>query len=179
LFDTERIGHTAGFKDRSLRGTLLQLLPTPGRSYLLLVAAAMIGVVGLARARAAATRGHQVAGATIAGLTGVLVSPASWIHAAVWIIPAIGVLVSCPAKPVRQWTAVAITVALIASLPYVPDVIGGLPHPAVVALQRSFGLFCLGLVLLLPTPAPAGQAEPEPLDGSANRRLLTAGETGA
>ena len=157
VFDTERIGYTAGYKNQSLRGTLLHLLPPPGRRELLVIAAALIAAVGLTRARAATNRGHHVAGATIAGLTGLLVSPVSWIHTVVWVIPAIGILLACPAKPVRVWTAAAITVALIAGLPYIPNVIGGLPHPAAVTLQRSFGLICLGLVLLLPIPGlPAG-----------------------
>ncbi len=158
VFDTERIGYTAGYKNQSLRGTLLHLLPPPGRSYLLIVAAAMIAIVGLSRARAATTGGHHIAGATIAGLTGLLVSPVSWIHAAVWIVPAIGILVSGGAKPVRLWSAAAITLALIAGLPYIPNVIRGLPHPAVVTLQRSFGLICLGLVLLLPPSFPPSRA---------------------
>ena len=179
VFDTERIGYTAGYKNQSLRGTLLHVLPPPGRSYLLMVAAAMIAVVGLTRARAASTRGHQVAGATIAGLTGVLASPVSWIHAAVWIIPAIGILLSCLAKPARVWTAAAITLALMAGLPYLPNVIRGLPHPAVVILQRSFGLICLGLVLFLPTWSPTSRAEAASPHGAESRRLLAAGEAGA
>jgi alpha-1,2-mannosyltransferase len=179
VFDTERTGYTAGYKNQSLRGTLLHLLPAPGRSYVLVVAAVLIAVVGLTRARAATTRGHCVAGATITGLTGTLVSPVSWIHAGVWIIPAIGILLCGVAKPVRVWAAATITLALIAGLPYIPNVVRGLPHPAVVTLQRSFGLICLGLVLMLPTSLSPGEAEPVSPNGADVRRVLTTGDAGA
>ena len=150
LFDTERPGRTAGYKNQSLRGILLRVLAPEGRPVLLAVAAVAIAVWGLSRARRATSRGDVIAGATLAGLTAVLVSPVSWIHTTVWIIPAVGILVGGLTSRVRVWTGVLITLALGASLPYLPNVVHGLSRPAVVLLQRSYGLICLFLVLALP-----------------------------
>jgi alpha-1,2-mannosyltransferase len=150
VFNTERPGYTAGYKNQSLRGILLRLFPAPERSYLLFIAAVVVAIVALAGARSAAFRGNMVAGATLTGLAGVLASPVSWIHATVWILPAIGIIADRRTSPVRVGMALLTTLALIAGLPYWPNIVHGLPHPAAVLLQRSFGLMCVALVLTLP-----------------------------
>ncbi|HEX6392923.1 MAG TPA: glycosyltransferase 87 family protein [Acidimicrobiales bacterium] len=161
LFDTERPGRTAGYKNQSLRGILLRVLAPQGRPILLAAAAAVIVVLGLSRARRATSSGDAVAGATLAGLTGVLASPVSWIHATVWIIPALGALVGGLHNRVRNIVAVVIAAVLFASLPYLPNLVHGLPRAAVVLLQRSFGLICLLLVVSLPVlRAPPPRADP-------------------
>jgi alpha-1,2-mannosyltransferase len=161
VFDTERPGRTAGYKNQSLRGILLRVLAPQGRPFLLAAAAGAIVVLGLARARRATSRGDLLAGATLVGLTGVLASPVSWIHSTVWIIPALGVLVGALANRVRVWSGVVIALALFAGLPYLPNLLHGLSRPAVVLLQRSFGLICLLLVLALPiVPHAEGKADP-------------------
>jgi alpha-1,2-mannosyltransferase len=153
IFDTERPGYTAGYKNQSLRGLGLRILPVPGRTVLLVAAAVIIVAVGLVRARQASARGQVVTGATITGLVGVLASPVSWIHATVWIIPALGILVGRATSRWRVGLAAAVTIALLAGLPYAPNVVHGLPGPAITLLQASFGLICLTLVLTLPTSA--------------------------
>jgi alpha-1,2-mannosyltransferase len=155
IFDTERPGYTAGYKNQSLRGVGLRLLPASGRTLVLVAVAVVIVVIGLTRARLAAGRGGVVAGATLTGLVGVLASPVSWIHATVWILPAIGIVVGRLASPVRTGVAAAATVALLAALPYIPNVVHGLPRPGVEVLQASFGLICLFLVVTLPTAPDA------------------------
>jgi alpha-1,2-mannosyltransferase len=159
MFDTERPGYTAGYKNQSLRGVGLRLLPASGRTVVLVAIAVIIVVIGLTRARQATCRGALVAGATLTGLVGVLASPVSWIHATVWVLPAIGIVVGRLASPVRAGAAAAIAVALLAALPYIPNVVHSLPRPEVEALQASFGLMCLLLVMTLPT-APIGEVGP-------------------
>ena len=78
---------------------LLNLLPGSGRSDLILAAAVALAAVGLTRALRATRRGDPVAGATLTGLTAMMVSPVSWIHATVWLIPALGVLVGRLERP--------------------------------------------------------------------------------
>lgn len=150
MFDTERPGYTAGYKNQSLRGIGLRLLPVPGRAVILVAAALIVVIVGLIRARQATARGHVVAGACITGLVGVLASPVSWIHATVWIVPALGVLLDTLSRW-RVTVAATITVALLAGLPYVPNVVHGLPGPTIQLLRASFGLACLFLLVTLPT----------------------------
>ncbi len=57
-----------------------------------LVLPLVIGTAGLAVAAVAARRGDWLAGATVTGVTGLLVSPISWTHHWVWILPALFVL---------------------------------------------------------------------------------------
>ena len=52
----------------------------------------MLAVVGLWRARRAVLGGDELAGLTLAGLVGVLVSPVSWVHHIIWIFPAMVIL---------------------------------------------------------------------------------------
>ena len=178
MFDTERPGYTAGYKNQSLRGVGLRLLPShfplpsglgvfprvlhlrgglrlsllpgQGRTLVLGLMAVLVVTVGLAMARSAAVRGRAVTGAITTGLVGVLASPVSWIHATVWAVPAIGVLVGDLTSRVRVVAGAALMVALLAGLPYVPNVEPGLATPVVVLLQASFGLVCLLLVAIIP-----------------------------
>ena len=52
----------------------------------------MLAIAGLWRARRAALGGDELAGLTLAGLVGVLVSPVSWVHHIVWVFPAMVIL---------------------------------------------------------------------------------------
>jgi len=61
-------------------------------------------VVGLVRARAAHRAGDELAAVALVGLAGLLVSPVSWIHHAVWIVPVTGVLLG-DGRSRRQWIA--------------------------------------------------------------------------
>ncbi len=153
-FNTERPGDTAVYKNQSLRGLVFRSLPAPGRGCVLTAAVVLIVIAGLTRARRAHLGGHPVAGATLTGLTAVLASPVSWIHSTVWIIPATGVVLGCLAPAARIWIAATINAALAAGLPYVPNVVHGLPQPVVLLLQGSFGLICVGLVVALPVRSP-------------------------
>ena len=68
------------------------------------VLAVAVLVVGLARARAAHRAGDELAAVALVGLAGLLVSPVSWIHHAVWIVPVTGVLLG-DGRSRRQWIA--------------------------------------------------------------------------
>ena len=54
--------------------------------------ACVVFVAGFGRARAAHVEGDELAAVTLVGITSLLVSPVSWIHHAVWIVPITGVL---------------------------------------------------------------------------------------
>ena len=56
-----------------------------------LVAAVLVGVLGVACAAMLDLAGHQLAGILACALTGLLVSPVSWDHHWVWIAPAVAV----------------------------------------------------------------------------------------
>jgi hypothetical protein len=61
-----------------------------------------VGAAGLATAAALARRGDWLGGASAAGVTGLLVSPISWSHHWVWVIPALAAAMFAVALP--WWT---------------------------------------------------------------------------
>jgi alpha-1,2-mannosyltransferase len=78
---------------------------------------AVVGAVGLTAAAALHRRGRPVAGWLTCALTGVLVSPISWDHHWVWVVPGLVLLTDTalrargPAR--RAWWALAGGVALV------------------------------------------------------------------
>jgi alpha-1,2-mannosyltransferase len=88
-----RAGFTGWVGNQSLQGTITRLAGSvaAGKPAWLAVAAVTLAV-GLAAATLLDRAGHQVAGVLACALTGLLVSPVSWDHHWVWIVPAITVL---------------------------------------------------------------------------------------
>lgn len=151
VYDTSRPGSNVSFKNQSLRGLVLRLAPAADHTWLLIAALVIVAAVGLRRGIRAWSRGHLVAGAVLVGLLGVLLSPVSWIHSTVWIIPAVGVLVGPASNRRRIAAAATTTAALIAALPYIPNAIHWLPGPLTKLLGAAFGLLCVALVAVMPT----------------------------
>jgi hypothetical protein len=99
MFDTGRVGHAEETADQSVRGVIARVLHTgnPGAPWL--VAAVVVGVLGLAVAVAAALAGDRLpAGrawaACACATTALLVSPVSWSHHWVWCVPMVLLLAS-------------------------------------------------------------------------------------
>ncbi len=93
MWETSRVGFLDTTMNQSVNGLLARLsspLP-PGHLEWLLLAGAL-AVVGFWRARRAALAGDELAGMTLAGLVGVLVSPVSWVHHIIWVFPAMVIL---------------------------------------------------------------------------------------
>jgi alpha-1,2-mannosyltransferase len=124
--------------------------------------------VGLARARQTWRCGDELAGVTLAGLTGCLVSPISWTHHLVWVVPAIVVLVDIAAGSgdrVRCALAggAALAVAAVFGLSiiwYHADRIGNIhgTGPLVALDTNSYALVLLALVAFLPSRSRFGRA---------------------
>jgi alpha-1,2-mannosyltransferase len=94
LWATERVGHTEYTANQSLLGFMSRMtLPKEPSRELWPVLVALAAGYGLWRAARAARAGDALAGLTLAGLVGVLVSPITWPHHVYWFVPAIVVLV--------------------------------------------------------------------------------------
>jgi alpha-1,2-mannosyltransferase len=72
--------------NQSLNGLVLR---AHGGTLLWLVAAAVVAAVGLTAAALAARRGHELLGVCLCAATGLLISPTSWTHHWVWVVPAL------------------------------------------------------------------------------------------
>ncbi|MFE9691431.1 glycosyltransferase 87 family protein [Micromonospora sp. NPDC005806] len=94
LWATDRVGRTDYTGNQSLFGLLSRITAPEKPSqlpWLLLVLA--VTAYGLWRAARAARAGDGLAGLTLTGLVGGLVSPITWTHHLYWFIPAVVVLV--------------------------------------------------------------------------------------
>ena len=94
LWDTSRVGHPDSVFNQSINGFLARLVSPdlPSRGLWALLSLALL-VYGLWRARRVYLAGDDLAGVTITGMVGLMVSPVSWTHHAVWVLPATVVLV--------------------------------------------------------------------------------------
>ena len=93
LWQTERVGAADMTPNQSLAGLLARLydsIETPG--LLWLAFSVLILAVGLSRAATARADGDELTAFTLVGLTANVISPISWSHHLVWVIPAIVVL---------------------------------------------------------------------------------------
>jgi alpha-1,2-mannosyltransferase len=88
FLNQSRIGNSYNPANQSLAGMMARLgggLPAVHTAWV--VAALLTGVGGLAIAAILHRCGHRLAGLACCGLTGVLVSPMSWTHHWVWVVP--------------------------------------------------------------------------------------------
>jgi alpha-1,2-mannosyltransferase len=175
VFDTGRLGGNASAGNQALRGMVLRLHADVAPDVIWLPLALIVAVGGFAAARACWKHGNDLAGITIAGLLGALLSPVAWIHHLCWVLVAIGVIAGDGRSARRIWLAALTAVFYLSTLPTWVEV--NLPasqlrsFPGFV-LENSFGLWALGLIPVLfwigttrtePLPAdaePAAVAEP-------------------
>ena len=94
--------------NQSVKGALWRLVPAPMVSPLWAVAVLIVGVSGMWLARMAWERRGEIAGACATGLVATMVSPVSWVHHLVWMIPAAVILMLSPLRSDRTVAGAAI-----------------------------------------------------------------------
>jgi alpha-1,2-mannosyltransferase len=112
-----RTGGVASLANQSLRGLLTRMAGSvqaaaPGA----LAVAIVVGVIGLLAAAAFCRSGRPVHGWVLCALTGLLVSPISWDHHWVWMMPVLVLLADAATRATRarRWALWAAAAALIA-----------------------------------------------------------------
>jgi alpha-1,2-mannosyltransferase len=93
LFATDRVGSLSFVSNQSLRGLVARLDPAHPATLLWLVMAVGVLAVWVIRSRRAAALGDEKASLALTGLVSCLVSPVTWVHHLVWLIPALLLLV--------------------------------------------------------------------------------------
>ncbi|HEX6970488.1 MAG TPA: glycosyltransferase 87 family protein [Micromonosporaceae bacterium] len=92
LWNTDRVGELEFVSNQSLRGMVARLAPAqPELWWLPLVA--VVGAVWVWRVRAAAAARDETAGLALTGVAMCLLSPVTWVHHLVWLIPALVLVV--------------------------------------------------------------------------------------
>ncbi|MHB8218705.1 MAG: glycosyltransferase 87 family protein [Acidimicrobiales bacterium] len=150
LFQPNRVGNVAYFSNQSLWGIMARATLGFWHGPLLVVAVAAVAVAGLAAA--AYVDGRDLARAVvIVGLVWTMVSPVTWIHGDVWILPALGLVVADG----RSWWRVTVALVGLAALELqVPNLdhhpgLVHLPGALAAALTDAYGLVALVLLAVL------------------------------
>jgi alpha-1,2-mannosyltransferase len=120
-YEAKRAGHELIIINQTLRATILRAHLSPSRALLdLVMVSAACG--GIALAALAYRRSSVFLGVLLCAATGLLVSPISWTHHYVWIVPALIWLLAGTDRPVKglEWAAVA-ALAFVISPPVPPS----------------------------------------------------------
>ncbi|MDG4823668.1 glycosyltransferase 87 family protein [Asanoa sp. WMMD1127] len=110
LFDTNRVGSLAFVSNQSLQGMVARLSPEHPSSLAWLVLVVATLAVWARRVRSASL----VEGLALTGVLGCLISPVTWVHHLVWLLPALILLVDAGLRasgPRRRWLLGAAAVA--------------------------------------------------------------------
>ncbi|MEV6393918.1 glycosyltransferase 87 family protein [Streptomyces sp. NPDC051907] len=94
MWNTDRVGSLAYVSNQSWQGVLARLAEpgAPSRTVWALGVLVLLAVWAR-RARRASAAGDEWAGFALTGLTACLISPVTWVHHLVWLLPALAVLV--------------------------------------------------------------------------------------
>lgn len=174
IFDTGRLGGNGSAGNQALRGVALRLHPTAGTDLVWVPVALIAAVAGFAAARACWRHGHDLAGITITGLLGALLSPVAWIHHLCWIVVAIGVVAGDGRKAYRIGLAVLTGLLFLTTLPMWGEVtvsatlLRSVPR---FLAENSFSLWTVGLI---PVLCWIGLSRSEPSRGSVARAVTRA-----
>ncbi|MES5820214.1 glycosyltransferase 87 family protein [Streptomyces sp. RG80] len=148
MWDTTRVGRLDYVSNQSLQGILARL-GEPDRAVWAVAALLVLGVWAV-RARRAATAGDWPAAFALTGLTACLVSPITWVHHLVWLLPAFAVLV----RAGHPRVAGALYAVLCTSVVWLWfDDASGVDG---FLGSNTYTWITLGLLLWLPTGQPRG-----------------------
>jgi alpha-1,2-mannosyltransferase len=138
--------------NQSLNGAILRLTHAgPDAHEYWLVAALVVGIAGLATSILASRRGHELLGLTACAATGLLISPISWSHHYVYVVPALVLAAYGPRRIGYRILGVALLVGLFGWWPLPIGSQGGY-DPNARVLPR-------GLLLLAPNRGNYGTVE--------------------
>ncbi|TMK52141.1 MAG: DUF2029 domain-containing protein [Actinobacteria bacterium] len=167
VFDDKRPGSPAYYGNQSLLGALERMHVV----WLWVPLGLALGCVGLWRATRAHHAGAEVTAVALVGLTALVVSPISWQHHAVWIVPAAAALVAWATTPKRAAIAILAVAVFLFPLDYWGQrlsSLGGSPWITEV-LRNAFALAFIALLLLLPLPSLSSSLSRDAAPGGPRR----------
>jgi alpha-1,2-mannosyltransferase len=157
FYNQRRVGDPANPSDQSLSGAVARLAGTmdPPRAWWL-VAVLAAGLAGLAVAVWAHRRGYRLAGFLCCAVTGLLISPFSWTHHWVWVVPLLVWLTVTAWRrhSAARWALAAGAAAVFSGLVSLPWP----GHPASAGRMAASDMYVLaGLGLLAATAVVLAQ----------------------
>jgi alpha-1,2-mannosyltransferase len=168
LWDTDRVGQLAALSNQSIRGVVARLGIS---SIWWLIAVILILAIWLVRVRRAAAVGDYTTGFALTGILGCLISPVTWVHHLVWLLPALFVMFAAALAETdprrrRIRTVAVISVYLILSTRLAWLSWAGVQGWAGVLGDNAYVWICLGLL----TMTPIRSSPDNRLRGPAGRR---------
>ncbi|KXK60502.1 hypothetical protein AWW66_18470 [Micromonospora rosaria] len=165
LWQTERVGAADMTPNQSLAGLLARLydsIETPG--LLWLAFSVLMLALGLSRAATSRADGDELTAFTLVGLTANVISPISWTHHLVWVIPAIIVLADAAVRRREASRGLAQRATPPSSYGGLPGVNGLRPpiwYPALTGLRHGVAAVVLYLLFLVSPIWPYEHQLPE------------------
>jgi alpha-1,2-mannosyltransferase len=101
---------------------------------------------------------------TLVGLTSLVVSPVSWVHHAVWVVPALGVVLGDGRDRRRVAGAIAVAVLYLLRLPDWSSSVGA---PVSDLYENAYLLGFLVLLFALPIGRPSLETVTDPVGTTA------------
>jgi alpha-1,2-mannosyltransferase len=170
LWDTDRVGTLSFISNQSLEGLVARFSPTHPSNVLWAALVLITLGVWAWRARRAVVAGDDLAGVALTGVAACLVSPVTWVHHLVWLIPAL-LLLFDRSLAARDRTRLGVFVVLYALLcSRLVWVYGHHFTDIGILLANAYVVAAVILLLILPiqgTPAsgqPAGVPQLGQLD---------------
>jgi alpha-1,2-mannosyltransferase len=139
VFDAHRVGGVVYISNQSLRSTIYRFSHGHAPESLLVVLVLLVGSIGLSTAVWAYRSSSALLGILLCAVTGLLVSPITWAHHLVWIVPIVLWLALAPDRPAfgRIW-------AILAAGWFWSAAIWRVPHGSGVELHDSFTQLLIG-----------------------------------
>ncbi|MFI7430959.1 glycosyltransferase 87 family protein [Micromonospora sp. NPDC049836] len=162
LWQTERVGAADMTANQSLAGLLARLydsIETPG--LLWLAFSVLVLALGLSRAASARADGDELTAFTLVGLTANVISPISWSHHLVWVIPAIIVLADAAVRRREASRGLLPRITGTAPANGVPALRPPIWYPTLTGLRHGVGALGLYLLFLISPIWPYEHQLPE------------------
>ncbi|MEU8070887.1 MULTISPECIES: glycosyltransferase 87 family protein [unclassified Micromonospora] len=162
LWQTERVGAADMTANQSLAGLLARLydsIETPG--LLWLAFSVLVLALGLSRAMSARADGDELTAFTLVGLTANVISPISWSHHLIWVIPAIIVLADAAVRRREASRGLPPRGTGSPSATGVPALRPPIWYPTLTGLRHGAGALVLYLLFLISPIWPYEHQLPE------------------
>jgi alpha-1,2-mannosyltransferase len=150
VFDAKRSGNLLYISDQNLHSALQRMMAAPPPPLLLDSLTLLFAVGGLAVATWAYRTSSPMLGILLCAATGLIISPVSWSHHYVWIVPLLAWLVLGADRPRggSWWTLGAAALFWAAPIWWVPNPQRGYGGPLVLLAGNSYFLAALAFLLL-------------------------------
>lgn len=171
LWNTDRVGSLAFISNQSWQGVVARLDPAEPSTLAWLALVAVTLVIWAVRVRRASTAGDEAAGLALTGVVGSLISPVTWVHHLVWLLPALILLVdhgyAAPAGSRRRrgllGFAIVAYLVLISRLVWIWEWdFGG---PVGFLGSNAYVWISFALLVVLPIRRPPSTDAPRPVRG--------------